>query len=370
MVGADDPVRVVLANGVQIMYPYVCIIQTDGNSLRYIGDVLAVGTNDSRHPALVVAADKDKERVTLKRVDLSKTPKSFPTWQFVSAAQMDSSFVVWTDADRQRALDLIKENCKAGGGWSAKTSAVVEERSPRSAQSLQNRAIRRSRRTPNDPSTEKKKTPPTKRSRPVSSSDSDSSDSEDAPLGYACSHPGCKRFFQSQAQLASHKGYHTKQERAKAATKRPKKKHQKRNLKQQPDFGAVGEVSVGSLQTSVLGQVERAAQLYKKLSDVQTERANEWRDRANERQDNAAAHLAAMKSMYESREIQYEAATTRLVDSAKRSDEQTVKVLALALNKGAENIPAGERLKQLQELRDLLPEEVYRTKCEEILKNL
>ena len=47
-----------------------------------------------------------------------------------------------------------------------------------------------------------------------------------------------------------------------------------------------------------------------------------------------------------------------------------MKVLVLALNKGAENIPAGERLKQLQELRDLLPEEVYRTKCEEILKNL
>ena len=148
-------------------------------------------------------------------------------------------------------------------------------------------------------------------------------------------------------------------------------------MKQQPDFGAVGEVSVGSLQTSVLGQVERAAQLYKKLSDVQTERANEWRDRANERQDNAAAHLAdaaahlaAMKSMYESREIQYEAATTRLVDSAKRSDEQTVKVLALALNKGAENIPVGERLKKLQEFRGLLPEDVYRTKCEEILKNL
>ena len=77
-----------------------------------------------------------------------------------------------------------------------------------------------------------------------------------------------------------------------------------------------------------------------------------------------------MKSMYESREIQYEAATTRLVDSAKRSDEQTVKVLALALNKGAENIPARERLKELQEFRDLLPEEVYRTKCEEIVKNL
>ena len=155
-----------------------------------------------------------------------------------------------TAAQRETSLELVKERSNAGGSWSAKSKALNSLPSPQDRQHLRRGC------TANGPSKEKK-TPSTKRSLSVSSSDEDSSDSECkseeesiGTLSHVCCHSGCHRVFESKAQLASHKGFHTRQDRAKLATKnKTQKTRQKKTvkipLKQQQqqcnlqDFGAL-----------------------------------------------------------------------------------------------------------------------------------